>query len=138
MQRSTRGRDAIRRPVARPVHPRDRTVSLSDREVKLMAHAPSAQSGASGQRPEARELLFKPDCPRAIDHHIDYFGGAGESPAETDDNGYGDGERDGLERAVVYEAATARWVRCCARAVIWCQRVVTIPRSCMSLSSGGD
>src|SRR5438128_7797970 len=74
MQRSTRGRDAIRRPVARPVHPRDRTVSLSDREVKLMAHAPSAQSGASGQRPEARELLFKPDCPRAIDHHIDYFG----------------------------------------------------------------
>ncbi|PYQ03716.1 MAG: hypothetical protein DMF83_20410 [Acidobacteria bacterium] len=63
---------------------------MSDREVKLMAHAPSAQSGASGQRPEARELLFKPDCPRAIDHHIDYFGGAGESPAETDDNGCGE------------------------------------------------
>src|SRR5216117_4083806 len=38
----------------------------------------------------ARELLFKPDCPRAIDHHIDYFDGAGESPAETDDNGCGE------------------------------------------------
>ena len=55
-----------------------------------MAHAPSAQSGVSGSRPEARELLFKPDHPRAIDQYIDYFGGAGEAPAETDDDSCGE------------------------------------------------
>jgi hypothetical protein len=41
-----------------------------------MAHTSSAHplpSGA-GSHPEARELLFKPDHPRAIDRHIDYFG----------------------------------------------------------------
>jgi len=57
-----------------------------------MAYTSSAHSLPSDAvaRPEARELLFKPDRPRAIDHHIDYFGGAGESPAETDDNGCGE------------------------------------------------
>src|SRR6267143_4963136 len=54
------------------------------REVKLMAHAPSPQSGASGSRLEARELLFKPDHPRAIDQYIHYFGGGDEAAAETD------------------------------------------------------
>jgi hypothetical protein len=51
-----------------------------------MAHTSSAHplpSGA-GSHPEARELLFKPDHPRAIDRHIDYFGGATETLAESD------------------------------------------------------
>ena len=56
-----------------------------------MAHAPSPQSGASGSRLEARELLVKPDRPRAIDQYIDYFGRAGDSPAETDDESCGEG-----------------------------------------------
>jgi len=48
-----------------------------------MAHTSSAHplpSGA-GARPEARELLFRPDRPRAIDRHIDYFGGVTETLA---------------------------------------------------------
>jgi len=55
-----------------------------------MAHAPSTQSRVSDARPEAREVLFKPDHPRAIDQHIDYFGGAGASPAATDDDSCGE------------------------------------------------
>ncbi len=51
-----------------------------------MAHTSSAQplSSGAGSRPEARELLFKPDRPRAIDRHINYFGGVTEIPAESD------------------------------------------------------
>jgi hypothetical protein len=46
-------------------------------------------SGA-GVRPETRDLLFKPDHPRAIDRHIDFFGGVTETPAESDDDRSGD------------------------------------------------
>jgi hypothetical protein len=53
-----------------------------------MAHTSSAHQLPSdaGARPEARELLFKPDRPRAIDRHIDFFGGVTEAPAESDDD----------------------------------------------------
>jgi len=57
-----------------------------------MAHTSSAHPLPSDAvaRPEARELLFKPDRPRAIDRHIDYFGGVTEAPAESDDDRCGD------------------------------------------------
>ena len=47
-----------------------------------MAHISSVPS--SGARREVRELLFKPDRPRAIDQYIDYFGGATDSVADGD------------------------------------------------------
>jgi len=31
---------------------------------------------------EARDLLFKPDHPRAIDEHIDFFGGPTDTHAD--------------------------------------------------------
>ena len=57
-----------------------------------MAHTSSTEPLTSGaaSRPEARELLFKPDRPRAIDRHIDYFGGVNETLAESDDDRCGD------------------------------------------------
>ena len=57
-----------------------------------MAHTSSAHPLPSdaGARPEARELLFKPDRPRAIDRHIDYFGGVTETLSESDDDRCGD------------------------------------------------
>jgi hypothetical protein len=53
-----------------------------------MAHASSARSipSAADARPEVPEQLFKPDRPRAIDRHIDYFGGTADSPADADDD----------------------------------------------------
>jgi len=53
-----------------------------------MAHASFARfiASAADARPEAPELLFKPDRPRAIDRHIDYFGGTAESSADADDD----------------------------------------------------
>jgi hypothetical protein len=53
-----------------------------------MAHPSSAHSiaSAAGARLEMPELLFKRDRPRAIDRHIDYFGGTADSPADTDDD----------------------------------------------------
>lgn len=53
-----------------------------------MAHVSSVPS-ASGARREVRELLFKPDRPRAIDEHIDYFGGATDVLADGDACGDG-------------------------------------------------
>jgi hypothetical protein len=47
-----------------------------------MAQATSTHVAAH-TTPEA-SLLFKPDRPRAIDRHIDYFGGVGTGRAETD------------------------------------------------------
>ena len=57
-----------------------------------MAHTSFTDPLTSGaaSRPEARELLFKPDHPRAIDRHIDYFGGVTETLAESDDDRCGD------------------------------------------------
>lgn len=57
-----------------------------------MAHASSARSShaSSGAGVEVRELLFKPDRPRAIDQHIDYFGGASEPSSDTDADVYGE------------------------------------------------
>jgi hypothetical protein len=51
-----------------------------------MAHASSARSPypSSGARTGVRELLFKLDHPRAIDDHIDYFGGATEASSDID------------------------------------------------------
>ena len=54
-----------------------------------MAHARSthaAQKSAAFRRArEARRLFFKADRPRAIDHYIDYFGGAGGAAAAGDE-----------------------------------------------------
>jgi len=58
-----------------------------------MADASSArpiQPDTSDSRPEVRQLFLKPDRPRAIDEHIDFFGGAIESQAETEDDACGD------------------------------------------------
>ena len=57
-----------------------------------MAHASSAHPlpSGSGSRPVPRELLFKPDRPRAIDRYIDYFAGATETLAESDDDNRGE------------------------------------------------
>jgi len=57
-----------------------------------MAHTSSAHPlpPDAVARPEARELLFKPDRPRAIDRHIDYFGGVTEALVESDDDRCGD------------------------------------------------
>jgi len=51
-----------------------------------MAHVSSARwpQASSGAGVEVRELLFKPDHPRAIDQHIDYFGGANEPSSDAD------------------------------------------------------
>ena len=53
-----------------------------------MAHASSAHSisSAAGARREVPEVLFKADHARAIDRHIDYFGGTAESSADADDD----------------------------------------------------
>lgn len=45
---------------------------------------------ASSPRPEVERLLFKADRPRAIDQHIDYFGGASEPPAEDSEDTCGE------------------------------------------------
>lgn len=54
-----------------------------------MAHARITQAtgtGAAASRArEARRLFFKADHPRAIDQHIDYFGGAGAAAAVGDE-----------------------------------------------------
>ena len=44
-----------------------------------MAHASSAHS-------EVEPLLFKLDRPRAIDEHIDYFGGGGPRSEAAEDS----------------------------------------------------
>jgi hypothetical protein len=49
-----------------------------------MAHASSTHSAQYG-RAEVRDLLFKPDRPRAIDEYIDYFGGTSDASADEDD-----------------------------------------------------
>jgi hypothetical protein len=52
-----------------------------------MAHGSSARPldpATEEPRPEARPLLFKPDHPRAIDRHIDYFEGAPASRGDAD------------------------------------------------------
>jgi hypothetical protein len=55
-----------------------------------MAHAHSthaAQKSAAYTRTrEARRLFFKADHPRAIDHYIDFFGGAGGASAAAGDD----------------------------------------------------
>jgi hypothetical protein len=48
-----------------------------------MAHASSTRS-AQYARGDVRDLLFKPDRPRAIDEYIDYFGEASGSSHEDD------------------------------------------------------
>jgi hypothetical protein len=59
-----------------------------------MAHASmshgSKRSAASTRARAARRLLFKADRPRAIDLYIDYFGGAGLSPAAAGDDRCGE------------------------------------------------
>ena len=49
-----------------------------------MAHASSTQAVPSAHA-DVRDLLFKPDRPRAIDDYIDYFGGTGDTSADEDD-----------------------------------------------------
>jgi hypothetical protein len=55
-----------------------------------MAHARIThsmhKSSASLRAREARHLFFKPDHPRGIDQHIDYFGGAGGASAAAGDD----------------------------------------------------
>ena len=53
-----------------------------------MAHASSAHSSAAGARREMPEVLFKADHPREIDRYIDYFGGVGDTTADSDDERY--------------------------------------------------
>jgi hypothetical protein len=54
-----------------------------------MGYAPithaTQKSTTSPRTREARHLFFKADRPRAIDQHIDYFGGAGGASAASDD-----------------------------------------------------
>lgn len=82
------GENAATAPLARPVQPVINIRSLWEIGGQVMAYASArpAQSSPSSARRGVRELLFKPDHPRAIDRHIDYFGGAAEpgSDAETD------------------------------------------------------
>ena len=51
-----------------------------------MAHGSSAHSIDSGTdaRREVPEAFFKPDHPRAIDRHIDYFGGGDTADDDED------------------------------------------------------
>ena len=49
-----------------------------------ITHA-TQKSTTSPRIGEARHLFFKADHPRAIDEHIDYFGGAGGASATGDD-----------------------------------------------------
>ena len=49
-----------------------------------MAHGLSTRS-VQYARGDARDLLFKPDRPRAIDEYIDYFGGVSEASSDGDD-----------------------------------------------------
>jgi hypothetical protein len=55
-----------------------------------MAHArithATQKSTTSRRTREARRLFFKADHPRAIDQHIDYFGGAGGASAAAGDD----------------------------------------------------
>ena len=54
-----------------------------------MAHARSTHAAPTSvaftRTRESRRSLFKADHPRAIDHYIDYFGGAGGASAASDD-----------------------------------------------------
>jgi hypothetical protein len=45
------------------------------------AVAPAALAGSTA---EARDLLYKADHPRAIDHHIDFFGDGALSDVDCD------------------------------------------------------
>jgi hypothetical protein len=47
--------------------------------------AQSSTRSAQYARGDVRDLLFKPDRPRAIDEYIDYFGGASEASSDEDD-----------------------------------------------------
>lgn len=49
-----------------------------------MAHASSTRS-VHYAHADVRDLLFKPDRPRAIDEYIDYFGGASEALSDEND-----------------------------------------------------
>ena len=49
-----------------------------------MTH-PRKTADARIRRRDARRLFFKADRPRAIDHYIDYFGGAGGAAAADND-----------------------------------------------------
>jgi hypothetical protein len=51
-----------------------------------MAQASFTRSAPARTHPGVPELLFKADRPRAIDHHIDYFGGVGEPQADGDED----------------------------------------------------
>jgi hypothetical protein len=55
-----------------------------------MAHArithATQKPAAFPRTRKARHLFFKPDHPRAIDQHIDYFGGAGGASAAAGDD----------------------------------------------------
>jgi len=46
-----------------------------------MAHSTSTRLTPPAEGREARDLLFKPDHPRAIDEHIDFFGGPTDTHA---------------------------------------------------------
>lgn len=48
-----------------------------------MAHASSTHVPYA--HADVRDLLFKPDRPRAIDEYIDYFGGTSDTSADEDD-----------------------------------------------------
>ena len=54
-----------------------------------MAHGSRAFDSATTPV-SVRPTLFKADHPRAIDRYIDYFGGAGDTGATTDDDACGD------------------------------------------------
>jgi hypothetical protein len=45
----------------------------------------SSTRSARYARADVRDLLFKPDRPRAIDEYIDYFGDTGDASADEDD-----------------------------------------------------
>jgi hypothetical protein len=47
-----------------------------------MAH----KSSSRGDATEVRDLLFKSDHPRAIDQHIDFFGGPTEPPDSANED----------------------------------------------------
>jgi hypothetical protein len=74
-------------PLARPLHPRDHKNRGWNIGGQLMTHtasAPSVNFSDFGARTGVRQLLFKPDHPRAIDQHIDYFGGATEPTSDME------------------------------------------------------
>ena len=68
----------VSRPGTSGAHTRyETTAATAEESMRVLRLRGSRRSGEAMLWPSPCSLLFKADRPRAIDVHIDYFGGAG-------------------------------------------------------------